>query len=93
MLAQLEQIEAWVIASRMIKADKLQETAVLERVTEHSTGGVSASWAAACQVSPETLCKVAMWSSIHTFVSHYCVELGVLTTVEFTRRVIASASS
>lgn len=86
-----------VIASWLVKiislAYKTKGLSLPEGVTAHSTRGVSTSWAAAGLVSLETICKAATWSSIHTFMSHYCIEPAALTTVDFGRGVLASASS
>lgn len=51
-------------------AYRLKGLPVLEGVTRHSTCGVSTSWVAAGQVFLEKICKVAMWTSMHTFMTY-----------------------
>lgn len=62
-------------------------------VKAHSTRTVSSSWAARANVSLETICKAATWSSPNTFMHHYRIDPGALTSVEFRRRAIESALS
>ena len=60
-------------------------------VRAHSTRAVSASWAARANVAIETICRAATWSSQHTFLKHYRVDPGALSSVEFDRQAIKSA--
>lgn len=60
-------------------------------VKAHSSWAVSASWAARANVSLETFCKAATWSSPNTFVRHYRIDPRALISVEFGRRAIESA--
>lgn len=62
-------------------------------VKAHSTRAVSSSLAASANVSLETICKAATWSSPNTFMRHYRIDPGTLTSVEFGSRAIESALS
>src|SRR4029434_10148428 len=47
-----------------------------ERQRAHSTRGVSSSWALLKGVSVEEVCKVASWSSRHTFIKFYKLDVA-----------------
>lgn len=85
-------LSSWII-KLIQKAYKTKGLAPPSRAKAHSTRAVSASWAARANVSLETVCRAASWSSRHTFFRHYRIDPGSLTTVEFGRRTIQSAMS
>ncbi|XP_041440030.1 uncharacterized protein LOC108708933 isoform X1 [Xenopus laevis] len=41
----------------------------------HSTRGIATSWAERACASPQDICKAATWSSLHTFVKHYRLDI------------------
>ena len=47
-----------------------------EGVKAHSTRGVSTSWALFKGVSVEDMCSAASWSSHHTFVKYYSLDVA-----------------
>lgn len=66
-------IAAWIVQA-IQWAYRSKGLAPPEAVTAHSTRSVSTSWAASRHVSPDVICKAASWSSINTFMTHYCGE-------------------
>ena len=47
-----------------------------EKLHAHSTQGVSSSWALLKGVSVEEICKAASWSSRHTFIRFYMLDVA-----------------
>lgn len=85
-------IASWLVKT-IKKACYIQNLLVPGGIRAHSTRAVAASWAAYCRVSPETICRAATWSSRHTFMSHYRVDLAQLSTVDFGRAAVRANSS
>lgn len=81
-------IAAWIVQA-IQGAYAAKGLAPPEAVTAHSTRSVSTSWAASRHVSPEVICKAASWSSINTFMTHYCVEPASLSSVNFGLHVLS----
>src|SRR4029434_4954509 len=48
----------------------------LNKLRAHSTRGVSSSWALLKGVSVEEICKAASWSSRHTFIRFYMLDVA-----------------
>ena len=86
--ASSRSIAAWIVQT-IQWAYKAKGLAPPEAVTAHSTRGVSTSWAASCHVAPEVICKAASWSSINTFMTHYCIEPASLSSVNFGLQVLS----
>lgn len=86
--ASVRSISAWVVQA-IQWAYREKGLAPPEAVTAHSTRSLSTSWAASRHVSPEVICRAASWSSIHTFMSHYCVEPAALSSVDFGVKVLS----
>ena len=59
-----------------------------EGIRAHSTRGVAASWALFQGVSVEDMCAAASWSSHHTFVKYYSLDVS---GSHFARAVLSSA--
>ena len=59
-----------------------------EGIKAHSTRGVAASWALLRGVSVEDMCAAASWSSHHTFVRYYCLDM---TGVSFAHTVLSAS--
>lgn len=85
-------IAAWMVRTISL-AYKFKDIPVPVGIVAHSTRSLAASWAAAGQVSLETICKAASWSSEHTFMSFYRIDPASLTFVAFGRAVISAAVS
>lgn len=64
---------AWIVQAN-IQAYRAKGLGPLKAVTVHSTSSVSTSWVALWNVAADVICKAALWSSINTFMAHYCVE-------------------
>ena len=88
MRASSRTIAAWIVQA-IQRAYKAKGLAPPEAVTAHSTRSVSTSWAAARHVSPEVICKAASWSSLNTFMTHYCVEPASLSSVNFGLNILS----
>lgn len=88
MRASVRSISSWVVQT-IQRAYKAKGMVPPEAVTAHSTRGISTSWAAVRHVAPEVICRAASWSSINTFVSHYCVEPAALSSVNFGLQVLS----
>ena len=88
MRASSRTIAAWIVQA-IQGAYKAKGLAPPEAVTAHSTRGVATSWAAARHVSPEVICRAASWSSLNTFMTHYCVEPASLSSVNFGLHVLS----
>lgn len=59
-------------------------------VRAHLTRAVSTSWEAKANISVDTICRAATWSSQNLFMQHYRIVSGDLTLVDFGRRTIES---
>ena len=59
-----------------------------EDIRAHSTRGVAASWALFQGVSVEDMCAAASWSSHHTFVKYYSLDVS---GSRFARTVLSTA--
>lgn len=86
--ASVRSIAEWIVQA-IQWAYREKGLAPPEVVTAHSTRSLSTSWAASRHVSPEVICRAASWSSIHTFMSHYCVEPAALSSVDFGVKVLS----
>lgn len=86
--ASIRSISAWIVQT-IQRAYKAKGLAPPEAVTAHSTRSISTSWAASLHVAPEVICRAASWSSINTFVSHYCVEPAALSSINFGLKVLS----
>ena len=86
--ASARTIAAWIVQT-IQQAYRAKGLAPPQAVTAHSTRGMAASWAAARHVAPDVICRAASWSSIHTFMSHYCVEPASLSSVNFGLSVLS----
>lgn len=82
-------IATWIVLA-IQQAYKDKGLAPPEAVTAHSTRGMATSWAASLHVAPDVICKAASWSSINTFMAHYCVEPASLSSVSFGRSVLSA---
>ncbi|XP_068091141.1 uncharacterized protein [Hyperolius riggenbachi] len=88
--AAIRTIARWVVTV-IQRAYRVLGLEIPQVISAHSTRGMSTSWAAYGQVSIETICKAANWATSNTFISHYKIEPGALSTVSFGKSVISSA--
>ena len=63
-------VEAIVLSYKSLSLDPP------EKLHAHSTRGVSSSWALLKGVSVEDICKAASWSSRHTFIRFYMLDVA-----------------
>lgn len=89
--ASVRSIAAWVVQA-IQWAYREKGLAPPEAVTAHSTRSLSTSWAASRHVAPDVICRAASWSSINTFMTHYCVEPATLSSVKFGLKVLSADS-
>ncbi|XP_041445392.1 uncharacterized protein LOC121402804 [Xenopus laevis] len=54
----------------------------------HSTRALAASWAAEARAPPDVICKAARWSSLHTFIKHYKLNVFLSQEAKFGRKVL-----
>lgn len=87
MRASVRTISVWILQT-IQRAYRAKGLAPPKAVTAHSTCSISTSWAASQHVAPDIICRVASWSSINTFVSHYCVEPAALSSISFGLKVL-----
>lgn len=82
MAASRTTLASWIV--RLIqKTYRASGLPVPNAVSAHSTRGMASSWAALARVSPETIGRVASWSSFSTFMTHYSLDPAVLTSCDF----------
>lgn len=80
-------IASWIV--RLIqRAYRASGLPVPKAINAHSTRGISSSWAALAQVSPETICRAASWSSFNTFMVHYSLDPAALTSRDFGKKTL-----
>ena len=84
-------IASWIVAA-IQQAYRAEGLAPPEAVTAHSTRSISTSWAASRHVAPDVICRAASWSSVNTFMTHYCVEPASLSSVNFGLTVLSANS-
>ena len=59
-----------------------------EGIRAHSTRALATSWAERAGATPEQICRAATWSSFHTFVRHYRLDLASASDQAFGRKVL-----
>ncbi|XP_077349244.1 uncharacterized protein LOC143997483 [Lithobates pipiens] len=57
-------------------------------ICAHSTRALASTWAERAGATPEQICKAATWSSFHTFVKHYRLDLTSASDQAFGRKVL-----
>ena len=65
-------LSRWIVEAIVLSYKSLS----LEKLHAHSTRGVSSSWALLKGVSVEDICKAASWSSRHTFIRFYMLDVA-----------------
>lgn len=83
---------ARLISSWISLAYGALELPLPDGVKTHSTRGMAASWAVVRQISLMTICKVASWSSSHSFIAHYCIDPAAIMSISIDHKVLSMAS-
>ncbi|KAE8611252.1 hypothetical protein XENTR_v10012388 [Xenopus tropicalis] len=58
----------------------------------HSTRSISTSWAERSAIDVQEICKAATWSNVHTFATHYRLDLAAKHDSAYGSSVLESAS-